>query len=60
MMMPQPGEIWIADVPFTSGMTSKLRPVFGTKDRRRRLRVLAQSDAEQLKRVWANEIRLRF
>jgi hypothetical protein len=27
---------------------------------RRRLGVLAQSDAEQLKRVWANEIRLRF
>ena len=27
MMMPQPGEIWLADIPFTSGIASKLRPV---------------------------------
>ena len=26
-MMPQPGEVWIADIPFTSGTASKLRPV---------------------------------
>jgi mRNA interferase MazF len=107
--MPQPGEVWIADIPFTSGAASKLRPVLvlwtdaadvvvaaitsaqprSTTDvalqnwstaglrvastvrlsrldcleqnlLRRRLGVLAQSDAEQLKRVWANEIRLRF
>jgi predicted nucleic acid-binding protein len=25
--MPQPGEVWIADIPFTSGTHSKLRPV---------------------------------
>ena len=25
--MPQPGEVWIADIPFTSGTASKLRPV---------------------------------
>ena len=25
--MPQPGEVWIADIPFTSGAVSKLRPV---------------------------------
>jgi mRNA interferase MazF len=25
--MPQPGEVWIADIPFTSGAASKLRPV---------------------------------
>jgi mRNA interferase MazF len=25
--MPQPGEIWLADIPFTSGAASKLRPV---------------------------------
>ena len=25
--MPQPGEVWIADIPFTSGTDSKLRPV---------------------------------
>jgi hypothetical protein len=48
--MPQPGEVWIADIPFTNGAASKLRPVG----------VLAQSGAEQLKRVWSNEIRLRF
>ncbi len=27
MTMPQPGEIWLADIPFTSGAASKLRPV---------------------------------
>ena len=108
-MMPQPGEFWIADIPFTSGTGSKLRPVLvlwtdaadvvvaavtsaqprSTTDialqnwaasglrvastvrlsrldcleqqlLRRRLGVLAPSDADQLKRVWANEIRLRF
>jgi mRNA interferase MazF len=26
-MIPQPGEFWIADIPFTSGTASKLRPV---------------------------------
>jgi len=25
--MPRPGEIWLADIPFTSGAASKLRPV---------------------------------
>jgi mRNA interferase MazF len=107
--MPQPGEVWIADIPFTSGTASKLRPVLvlwtdaadvvvaavtsaqprTTTDvalqnwsatglrvastvrlsrldcleqslLRRRLGVLGQSDAANLKRVWANEIRLRF
>jgi mRNA interferase MazF len=107
--MPQPGELWLADIPFTSGVASKLRPVLvlwidaadvvvaavtsapprsrtdvGLQNwpaaglrvastvrlsrldcleqilLRRRLGILAQSDAEQLKRVWANEIRLRF
>ena len=24
-MIPQPGEVWIADIPFTSGTASKLR-----------------------------------
>lgn len=27
MMTPQPGEIWLADIPFTSGAASKIRPV---------------------------------
>ncbi len=107
--MPQPGEIWLADIPFTSGATSKLRPVLvlwtdaadvvvaaitsapprsptdvtlqdwtaaGLRVAstvrlsrldcleqfvlRRRLGVLPRVDAEQLKRVWTNEIRLRF
>jgi len=25
--MPQPGEVWLADIPFTNGVASKLRPV---------------------------------
>lgn len=25
--MPHPGELWLADIPFTSGLASKLRPV---------------------------------
>ena len=107
--MPKPGEVWIADIPFTSGAASKLRPVLvlwtdagdavvaaitsaqprSTTDvnlqnwsaaglrvastvrlsrldcleqilLRRRLGVIAQTDADQLKRVWANEIRLQF
>ena len=107
--MPRPGEVWIADIPFTSGAASKLRPVLvlwtdaadvvvaaitsaqprSTTDvalqywsaaglrvastvrlsrldcleqtlLRRRFGVLTQIDAEQLKRVWTNEVRLRF
>lgn len=107
--MPQPGEVWLADIPFTSGAASKLRPVLvlwtdaadvvvaavtSAQPRspmdvalqnwsaaglrvpstvrlsrldcleqhllRRRLGILPPVDAEQLKRVWANEIRLRF
>jgi mRNA interferase MazF len=26
-MIPQPGEVWTADIPFTGGSASKLRPV---------------------------------
>lgn len=26
-MTPRPGEIWLADIPFTSGTASKIRPV---------------------------------
>jgi len=108
-MIPQPGEVWIADIPFTSGTASKLRPVLvlwtdaaavvvaavtsaPSRSRtdvalqnwtatglrvastvrlprldcleqnllRRRLGMVDQSDAGQLKQVWANEIRLRF
>ena len=107
--MPQPGEVWLADIPFTSGGASKLRPILvlwtdagdvvvaaitSAQPRsatdvvlqnwsaaglrvastvrlsrldcleqnllRRRLGVIAQSDAGQLTRVWTNEIRLRF
>jgi mRNA interferase MazF len=107
--MPQPGEIWLADIPFTSGVASKLRPVLvlwtdaadvvvaaitSAASRsmtdvalqdwaaeglrapstvrlsrldcleqfllQRRLGVLSATDATQLKRVWTNEIRLRF
>jgi len=108
-MIPQPGEVWTADIPFTSGTASKLRPVLvlwtdasdvvvaavtsaPSRSRtvvtlqnwlaaglrvastvrlprldcleqnllRRRLGRVDQSDAGQLKQVWANEIRLRF
>jgi mRNA interferase MazF len=108
-MIPQPGEVWIADIPFTSGTASKLRPVLvlwtdaadvvvaavtsaPSRSRtdvalqnwpaaglrvastvrlsrldcleqnllRRRLGMVDQHDAGQLKQVWANEIRLRF
>jgi len=107
--MPQPGEFWLADIPFTNGTASKLRPVLvlwtdatdvvvaavtSAEPRsktdvalqnwataglrvastvrlsrldcleqlllRRRLGVLARGDADLLKRVWADEIRLRF
>ena len=107
--MPQPGEFWLADIPFTSGVASKLRPVLvlwtdaadvvvaavtsaqprSTTDialqnwseaglrvastvrlsrldcleqilLRRRLGKIASDDADQLKRVWANEIQLHF
>ena len=106
--MPQPGEVWLADIPFTNGVSSKVRPVLilwtdgadavvaavtsaqtrtatdvalqnwvGAGLRvtstvrlsrldcleqslfRRRLGVLSLIDRETLKRVWANEIRLR-
>ena len=108
-MLPQPGEVWLADIPCTSGAASKPRPVLvlwtdaadvvvaavtsaqprSTTDvplqgwsaaglrvastvrlsrldcleqllLRRRLGVLARVGAERMKRVWANEIRLRF
>jgi mRNA interferase MazF len=107
--MAQPGEIWLAEIPFTSGTASKVRPVLvlwtdgadavvaavtsaqprSTTDvalqkwseaglrvastvrlsrldcleqilLRRRLGILVPADAMQLKRVWANEVRLRF
>ena len=107
--MPHPGEIWIADIPFTNGAASKLRPVsvlwtdaadvvvaaitsaqprsitdvalqewqsaglrvastvrlsrldcLEQNHLRRRLGVLAATDAGLLKRIWENQVRLRF
>jgi mRNA interferase MazF len=26
-MNPQPGEIWLANIPFTNGLASKIRPI---------------------------------
>ncbi len=34
--MPQPGEVWIANIPFTSGTASKLRPVRRVREARLR------------------------
>ena len=107
--MRQAGEIWLAEISFTSGAGSKIRPVLvlwteaadavvaavtsaspRTKTDvalqdwaaaglrvastvrlsrldcleqillRRRLGVLAETDASRVQHVWANEIRLRF
>jgi mRNA interferase MazF len=107
--MPRAGEIWLADIPFTSGLASKVRPVLilwvdandvvvaavtSVQPRsasdvplsdwskaglrvpstvrlsrldcleqsvlRRRLGMVSQSDALELKRIWAKEIRLQF
>jgi len=107
--MPRPGEVWLADIPFTSGVASKLRPVLvlwtdaadvvvaavtSAQPRsatdvplqnwaesglrvastvrlsrldcleqtilRRRLGMLTPTDAVQLKRIWVQEIQLRF
>ena len=108
-MTPLPGEIWLADIPFTDGSASKIRPVLvlwldaadcvlaavtsapprspsnvallnwqvaglrvPSTVRLSRLDCLQQillvkklggispADAQRLKQVWANEIRLRF
>ena len=107
--MPGPGEIWLADIPFTSGVASKLRPVLilwtdggdavvaavtSAQPRsatdvvlknwaaaglrvastvrlsrldcleqvllRRRFGIMFRADADEIKRVWASEIRLSF
>lgn len=107
--MPQAGEIWLADIPFTSGSASKIRPVLilwvdasdvvvaavtsaqprSASDVRlkdwsasglrvvstvrlsrldcleqrgllQRLGMVSQIDAQELKRIWAKEIRLQF
>jgi mRNA interferase MazF len=107
--MPQPGELWLADIPFTSGAASKVRPVLilwidaadvvvaavtsaaprsstdvPLKDwsaaglrvqstvrlsrldsleqarLRRRLGTVPSADAQDLKRVWATQIQLKF
>lgn len=108
-MMPQPGEIWLANIPFTGGTVSKIRPVLvlwldaadavvaavtsapprSSSDvaltewqsaglrvastvrlsrldcleqtiLRRKLGRISPNDGAQLKRIWAETIRLRF
>lgn len=107
--MPQPGEIWLAEIPFTSGTASKPRPVLvlwtdandvvvaavtsapprsatdvalqdwtaeGLRVAStvrlsrldcleqnllfRRLGVISKTDAQRLKQIWTDQIRLRF
>lgn len=107
--MSRPGEIWLAEIPFTNGVASKIRPVLilwvdvgdavvaaitsaaprsptdisladwkGAGLRvastvrlsrldcleqillRQKLGVLSLGDAQNIKRVWANQIRLQF
>jgi mRNA interferase MazF len=107
--MSRPGEIWLAEIPFTSGAASKIRPVLilwvdagdavvaaitsatprsptdisladwkaaGLRVAstvrlsrldcleqillRKKLGVLSLNDAQAIKRIWANQIRLQF
>jgi mRNA interferase MazF len=107
--MPQPGELWLAEIPFTQGAGSKLRPVLvlwtdasdvvvaavtsaGPRSAtdvalrdwreeglrvpstvrlsrldcleqsllRRCLGMISKSDAQRLKEIWSDQIRLRF
>jgi mRNA interferase MazF len=107
--MPQPGEIWLAAIPFTSGTGSKIRPVLilwldagdavvaavtsaaprsptdvfladwklsGLRVAstvrlsrldcleqmllRQKLGMLSVNDAQSVKQVWTNQIRLQF
>jgi hypothetical protein len=50
-MIPQPGEVWLRLSRLDCLEQNLLR---------RRLGMVDQRDAGQLKQVWANEIRLRF
>ena len=47
--MPRAGEFWLAEIPFTSGVASKLRPV-----------LVLWADADRVKTVWERHVRLRF
>jgi mRNA interferase MazF len=107
--MSRPGEIWLAEIPFTNGAASKIRPILilwvdagdavvaaitsavprsqtdisladwkaaGLRVAstvrlsrldcleqillRQKLGVLSLGDAQNVKRVWANQIRLQF
>ena len=107
--MPQAGELWLAEIPFTTGVASKIRPVLilwtdaadvivaaissaaprsetdvplanwsksGLRVAsvvrlsrldcleqsllRRRLGIISTTHAQELKRIWTSEIRLRF
>ena len=107
--MSRPGEIWLAEIPFTNGAASKIRPVLilwidagdavvaaitsaGPRSQtdviladwqaaglrvtsvvrlsrldcleqillRQKLGVLSVNDAQNVKRIWANQIRLQF
>jgi len=107
--MSRPGEIWLAEIPFTNGAASKIRPVlilwvdagdavvaaitsatprsptdFSLEDWKaaglrvastvrlsrldcleqillhQKLGVLSVGDAQNVKRIWANQIRLQF
>jgi mRNA interferase MazF len=107
--MSRPGEIWLAEIPFTNGAASKIRPVLilwvdagdavvaaitsatprsltdvsladwkaaGLRVAstvrlsrldcleqillRQKLGILSVNDAQNVKRIWANQIRLQF
>jgi mRNA interferase MazF len=107
--MPLPGEIWLAEIPYTNASASKIRPVLilwndsadvvvaavtsatprSTTDvilekwseaglrvpstvrlsrldcleqslLRRRLGIISRIDADELRKTWIDEIRLRF
>ena len=59
--MPQAGEIWLAEIPFTSGIASKLRPVLvlwqDAAERRRRAvtKAAPRSPANVALHDWAAE-----
>lgn len=66
MMIIQPGEFWVADIPFTDGSGSKKRPVLSRLDCLEqtlliaRIGVIAQNDASDIQQTWARHIKPQF
>ena len=59
-MPAQPGEFWVADIPFNDGTASKRLDCLEQSLLIARIGAISPHDAQAIKQVWASQVKPQF